>query len=321
VKIPKVTACQTTPLPAELTRLPRTKAEGDIPAIAIATGHYDPFDCTLRKIGVAESEFTVPAGGGRVNVWAYGGDDVGTGTPPGDELTSSLPTLSKYDMVILPCDDNRQKKATSLSNVVDYSAKGGRIFLTDWGYAWLRDGAMGTFQRTIAWKTPEVYQGIDFTTQIDQSFPKGMAFAQWLTAVGAIGPMTSALRIHDPYTGASDVDDVVAPTQRWLYTEGDKKSIQHLTFNTPVGAKPQDQCGRVVFSQFHVAASGVEFPVLEPKNGTFPGICDDKPMSPQEKALEFMLFDASSCIQPDSEPPRVFQPPPPAPPLPPAPIP
>lgn len=314
VKIPKVTACTTTALPDELTRLPRNKAEGDLPAIAIATGAWDPFDCTLRKIGVDEAEFTVPTGNGRVHVWAYEGNRLMQTTPPGGQLTGSLPTLSKYDIVLLPCDSEDEKPVAAMRNLVDYAGKGGRIFLTDWSYSWLRDGAMGPFERTVTWKPEAIYQGEDYEALLDRTFPKGMAFAEWLGNVRAIGVGADRIRIHDPYAGASNVDDVVAPTQRWMYTDGNMSSIQHLTFNTPIGAMPDQQCGRVVFSQFHVAESDTPF------DGVFPRACDNSPMSPQEKALEFMLFDASSCIQPDSERPRVFQPPPLPPIQPPPPI-
>jgi hypothetical protein len=190
------------------------------------------------------------------------------------------------------------------------------MFLTDWSYSWLRDGMMGTFERTVTWKPMSVLQGMDFTGILDLTFPKGMAFSQWLTAVKAAGPMPGQIRIHDPYSGASDVDMVVPPTQRWIYTQGAtpaRRSIQHFTFNTPIGAAPDKQCGRVVFSQFHVAESDTGLGPSE----RFPMACDNRPMTPQEKALEFMLFDASACVQPDTEPPRVFQPPPPPPPPPP----
>jgi hypothetical protein len=318
VKIPSVAACTTTALPAELTRLPRNKAEGDIPAIAIATGSWDPFDCTLRKIGVDEAEFTLPTGNGRVHMWAFGGNTLGANTPDGDQLTGSLATMSKYDIVLLPCDSEDDKPAAEMRNLVDYTGKGGRVFLTDWSYSWLKDEPMGPFHRTVTWKQQVVYQGTDYEALLDQTFPKGMAFAEWLGVVRATAPMAGRIRIHDPYEGASNVDDVVVPSQRWMYTEGGMKSIQHLTFNTPIGSPPAQQCGRVVFSQFHVAESnGDPFSLVT----TFPRACDNSPMSPQEKALEFMLFDASACIQPDTERPMVFQPPPPAPLPPPAPIP
>ena len=317
VKIPKVAMCGNTALPAELTRLPRNKAEGDIPHFAIATGTYDPMDCLLRKIGIEDAEFTLPTGNGRVNMWVYGGNTLGPTTPAGDMLVGSRPTLAKYDMVLLPCDSEDDRPAAMMANLVDYADKGGRIFLTDWSYTWLRDGAMGPFQRTVTWKPTAQTQGQDFVTIVDQTFPKGMAFAQWLTVVMAAGPMPGRLRIHDPYFGASNVDAVIPPTQRWLYTEGTKRSIQHFTFNTPIAAPPAKQCGRLVFSQFHVVEdSGGVFPGLGGAT-VFPRACDDRPMTPQEKALEFMLFDASACVMPDTEPPRVFQPPPVAPPVPP----
>ncbi len=70
----------------------------------------------------------------------------------------------------------------------------------------------------------------------------------------------------------------------------------HYTFNTPVGLPAGAQCGKVLFSDFHVVPHAV-------MGGTFPAECDASPMTPQEKALEFMLFDLSSCVQQDSLPP------------------
>ncbi len=99
------------------------------------------------------------------------------------------------------------------------------------------------------------------------------------------------------------------------YTEAPTtKTVQHFTFNTPVGAAADKQCGRVVFSTFHVAEEDTDPGHLRPP---VPPRLRNRPMTPQEKALEFMLFDASACVQPDTERPRVFEPPPPAPPPPP----
>ena len=82
-------------------------------------------------------------------------------------------------------------------------------------------------------------------------------------------------------------------------------AVEHLTFNTPVnpaglpdgGTAPQ--CGRVVFSDFHVSTSA-----RVPGVGTFPGECKVAALTPQEKALVFMMFDLASCIQKDAEVPK-----------------
>ena len=60
-----------------------------------------------------------------------------------------MPTLNKYDVVLLPCDNQDPKPPAAQKNLLDYTAQGGRIFLTDWAYSWLQD--MGPFQKAAGW--------------------------------------------------------------------------------------------------------------------------------------------------------------------------
>jgi hypothetical protein len=230
--------------------------------------------------------------------------DLAAGAPAGSTLWSAASTLIRYDVVILPCEGGANNKSNAaVKNVVDYTNSGGRVFATHYSYVWTRPG----WPQAAGWQPglPDLYTQV-FDVTVDQSFPKGQAFAQWLLNVGA-SSVAGTLSLRET---RHDVTSVNNGTTRWL--SGDvpgsnpAASIQHLTFNTPfldagtlpdAGAAPQ--CGRVVFSDFHVTAGATD------GGKVFPDSCVGGPLSSQEKALEFMLFDLSACVQDDKVPPSV----------------
>lgn len=91
VMVPAVAQCSSSPVAAELTRLPRNKAEGEIPKMAITTGGADSLECFVRKLGI-EAEMTNPKGGGRVHL--YQGKRAGE---DGSRIDSSTPTGNGSD--------------------------------------------------------------------------------------------------------------------------------------------------------------------------------------------------------------------------------
>lgn len=285
VVIPEVAPCQSTALPDELTRLPRNQQEGSIPRIAVASSPYDAEECILRKIGVDDSEFTAGGGSGRIHIYQGSGATV-PGALPMAQLWGSVDVLKQYDMTLFPCSSVANNDAAAMQNVHDYANAGGRVFATDLSYPWYTKGP-ADFQSTAQWVS---WGGIGVNplpATIDQSFPKGQALAQWLLNVGAT-PTLGSIDLHETY---HVVDGVNAPTTRWLYSTS-PATVQTLSFNTPVGLPADQQCGRAVYSNFHIANGSA--------SGTFPQECSSAPLTAQEKVLEFMLFDLASCVQDDT---------------------
>ena len=59
----------------------------------------------------------------------------------------------------------------------------------------------------------------------------------------------------------------------------------------PLGVPIEQACGRGAFTDLHVSDANVPGPKLP-----FPQGCENRALSVQEKAIAFMLFDLSSCI-------------------------
>jgi hypothetical protein len=87
-------ACTSQPLALDYTRLPAFTNDGlsgtHLPKIAISTGAVDEMECVFRAIGMAETEFTVPSGGGRIHMYRATGSG-GNGANGGARMRQSAP--------------------------------------------------------------------------------------------------------------------------------------------------------------------------------------------------------------------------------------
>jgi len=350
-----------------LTRLPRNINDGDagtvsLPKIAITAGNAHPannnsvterLQCLLQRIGVSASEFTVPSGAGSISLYnlSNGSDSCNqvTGSTGNylnatTNLWDSQAHLNQYDMVLLNCggdesavNPNNNNTFISHPGAVDrmkaYVNAGGRVFAEHFHWGWIKSVANypSTFGEVATWNTSTGVIGTTTRdTLVDVSFPRGIAFANWLVTVGA-----STTNGHLPVASsvkATAMDQIATTSQRWIYepvsasaSTGAAQYTHYFSFNTPVGTAADSQCGRFVYTGLHVSDSAsTGFPGDPATGSTFPGCCAARTaLSAQEKALEFMIFDLSSCISNVDLPPPPIQtvPPPAAPPPPPPPAP
>ncbi|HEX4461527.1 MAG TPA: hypothetical protein VIA18_26285, partial [Polyangia bacterium] len=298
IVIPTVTACVNTALTADQTRLPRNKSEGDIPHIAIVTGDADPIECVLPKIGIDAAEFTLPSAAGRVHIYQNNGSWLGNKTPNQAALVGTQATLDQYDMVIFDCigEDDGISTANQ-TNVLNYTNAGGRVFASHYAYDWLYN--FSPFSTTATWSVdPSSTNSEDSqTATVLQATQLGKDFATWLQNVAASTTLGSIL----VNATRKDVTAVAASSVEWMSASkpGNTAYPLEYTFDTPVGSPAASQCGRVNFSDFHVYSQ-----VTTTEDVMFPGVCGAAaPMSAQEKVLEFLLFNLSSCITPIVPPP------------------
>jgi hypothetical protein len=316
--IPAVPAC--TSVSVGNLSMPRNQSEGDIPFTAISTGNVDPLECVLLKMGIDQAEFTPDSGNGRVHIYGGGalaggfgnqngpGSTAGAGTRQEPALLDTGGSFMNYDQIMLPCwGSPYTKTAAELANLVTYSDSGGHFFATHYSYSWLVNN--GEFNNVAQWVPNYNNPGaVTWTLNVSAAVPPSPpapnagTFVTWLNLVQALSNFAATVPANPQVAitnARHDANAVANGSIDWIDgTDPDHNNalVEHFTFNTPVGAS--SQCGHDIYSDFHVAgiANGPN------TNGqAFPNECTTD-FTPQEKILEFMVWDLASCVPPPGPP-------------------
>ncbi|HEY8080360.1 MAG TPA: carboxypeptidase regulatory-like domain-containing protein [Labilithrix sp.] len=316
--LPSVSMCTDNPQPDGTLKLPRKHDEpgADIPRIAISTGGSDTLECLLQRVGLDPTEYGAADSGskGRIEIFhgslGQAGEHAVPDTSPASPdsylaLWDKKEDLLPYDIVLLSCE-GRETVNPNQQALYDYAALGGRVFASHFHYAYFNSGPFDVAPELAQWTAgSNNYNATilaDIQTQLYDggTFPKGVAMKQWLTNTGALdaGQLAIVEARHNAVLTSAN-----ANSQQWIVkTDEVPNQTQYFSVNTPLGAAEDKLCGRVVYSDLHIGAASSDNPTLP-----IPTECANADLSPQEKALEFMLFDLSSCVTPNDVTP---QPPP-----------
>jgi hypothetical protein len=330
--IASVNLCADNPQPDKSLRLPKNAhGDGDLPDIAISTGGADSLECLPLRIGVDADEY-VGGGGGPGHIHIFTGAGGASTMPASPESYVSLwdttADLMKNDVLLLSCEGSETSNMTvqSQQSLVDYSAAGGRVFGSHYHYAWFNTGPFAA-ANLATWApggntvddTQALPSDVITTLANGTTFPEGAALKQWLGVVNALpnGQLPIWFARHNADVGMPNQP----PSQPWIALDPtvpapDSNATMYFSFDTPIGKSPA--CGRVVYSDLHVSGGpGVAEGMVPPDYPRMPRVrggirtpnivptgCAMHPLTPQEKALEFMLFDLSSCLVPIGEMPR-----------------
>jgi hypothetical protein len=307
-----ITPCTANRVDPSATQLPsKSGAMDDIPKIAVATGNKDELDVVLVAMGL-DATVGFDCYEGRVSV------------PVPEKLTTpcimqksakgQLPDiatlladetkLEQYNLLFISCAPgkyasialkNPQQATTIATNLRTWTGKGGRLFATDNSY----DYVAQAFPSQVAFVNGETSLdaanvGVGGTAAAPASYSgkiNDATLATWLATVGAIPSGTSTLKLDgyiDTWSTISSVPantvDVVDAIDAQVYiaplTRGPAMSYpQTVRFDVAPAGKTSS-CGRVIYTSYHTLAP----------------LAAVGKLAPQESILEFMMFEATSCL-------------------------
>jgi hypothetical protein len=229
----------------------------DVPKMVVLKDSmdFDKIDSSLKKLGITEFDMRNDR-----------------------SLLEDFDELMKYHVVFIPCGSDNDSHVTSESaktNLQNFVAAGGKLYVTDWSYEFVRQ----PFPGYVSWEgeTSEIGSGTGSEWDAPAS-ANDQGLGDWLAATGdssftVKGNWTTIASVNtmpgtDPKGNPVDIEPKV-----WVV--GDKQGVSH-----PTTISFENQCGRVLFSTYHTEAE-------------FGGSSN---LAAQEKALLYVLLEVGVCI-------------------------
>jgi hypothetical protein len=261
---------------ADASRLPgkNDAANGDtIPSMKVMAANWDSIASSLHKLGVTE----------------FAGPPSGFTT---DHTLDDLSEASKYHVIFIPCagqvNDSSgsgsgvcsgiySPSSTSKTTMKNYIEQGGKLYVTDWSYEYVRQIWPGYVH--FGGETQEIGSACtlgEYSGPAQWGDPK---LQQWMVAIGEgnaeLKKSYVAITSTAPQPGFDETGKSVTVTPKvWASTMvGGAARTSTVSF--------QDRCGRVMYSTYH--AEGTD-------NG------GSKTLLAQEKALFHILLEVSECV-------------------------
>lgn len=316
-----VPACQTTNVPAGTLRMPKNRTEGDIPKTALVLGDQETLECMFRKMGIDATDIgprTGPADAKRIQLWQTNGMTTSPAAPAVSGLVGTPAVMNEYNAIVFDCDGgpaisgsySQNATAAQMANLQAYTNAGGRMFMDHFQGDLIRNGPAPN--NTVATWTSTPQAGIPTYLsgpkrgKVLGGAPANQLLYDWLngTATAMTDYGAPFIRVDQPRRHAVTPDPT--KTVEWIrgnasdnWAGNPAGDISYsFSFETPVG---QPDCGvggghgRVIYNGMHVSGTrhtGGGFPGGKP----FPANCNlSLGLTPEEKALEYQLFQLTAC--------------------------
>ncbi len=219
---------------------------------------FDPIDESLKKLGITQFDVLEDRA-----------------------LLEDETALMKYHVVFIPCGNEADPKSTSptaKANLQKYVESGGKLYVTDWSYEFVRQ----PFPGWITWDGETSTVGSAATgdewdapaTAVDQGL------ADWLAATG-----DATFTVEGNWTTISSVNTMPGKDPKGADVDITPKvwvTGQKAGATRPTTVSFENQCGRVLFSTYHT-------------EGALGG-SGNSALTAQEKALLYVLLEVGVCV-------------------------